>query len=883
MKRFLFLLAALFSASGLLADEENLGLFQFYPQRGVAPEVSAPAGADGQVVVDGDRFITAGTGKEIRFWGLNTCFVMNFPEKADAARYAQRIAGFGFNAVRLHHMDRRDIWGKNYPKDLTTIDPEMLDRLDWFIYQLKLNGIYVNINLHVSREFGPANGFLPEDQGTRYDKGLDNYEPRMIELQKKYAHDLLTHVNPYTKMAYTDDPCVAMIEINNENSILTQYRDGALDSLGTDYELTLQKLWNEWLAKKYGTTEKLRAAWACEVIPVSENLIGPDQKWVLEVSSGAKASVEVQDETHRLTVEKLGTVAWQPQYNVRSFEVQEGIPYTIRFQARRVSPSEGQGGKTVSPAQVSSSVMQSHDPWSNLGFRKEFTLTSEWQDFEFRFIPTASDEAARFGFSRFPEGVYEIRNVSIHSGGEIGIKPAERLEDGAVRIIYFRRETERNTEAARQDFQRFLVDLETKYWAEMRRYIVEDLHAKAPVTGTQLQYGARSAQAQLDYCDIHSYWNHPRFPGVRWDQKNWFVVNTALANSLGKKDGNLNLLASQRVLGKPYTVREYNHPYPNFYGAEGCPMIAAVGAFQNWSGVFNFAWSHSTDFKETTPPSFFDLKANSVKLVHTAACRNLFVRGDLASAPAEETLEYALTPAQEREFIAEKSHRWNFDVNPAGFSPTAPLEKRVGIRFRADGKEVAEPSDEETAQTATCAKDGVLQWNAETPDQGFFLADTPKTKVFTGFTQNRTFEFRNGPGLKIEFGPTLLNWATVSLTELEPNRLLLAATGLQKNQNCELGEYDPDAIQGVEVTEYPSLINKRISCCKKQGTGPVLCEGISARITLEVPKDAAVKCFALDANAEPAQEVKVKRVDETHAAIEISKEFKTLWYEVRFE
>ncbi len=130
MKRFLFLLAALFSASGLWADEKDLGLFPFYPTRGVAPEVSAPAGADGQVVVDGDRFITAGNGKEIRFWGLNTCFTMNRPEKAGAARYAQRIAGFGFNAVRLHHMDRREIWGKNYPKDLTTIDPEMLDRLD---------------------------------------------------------------------------------------------------------------------------------------------------------------------------------------------------------------------------------------------------------------------------------------------------------------------------------------------------------------------------------------------------------------------------------------------------------------------------------------------------------------------------------------------------------------------------------------------------------------------------------------------------------------------------------------------------------------------------------------------------------------------------------
>ena len=51
-------------------------------------------------------------------------------------------------------------------------------------------------------------------------------------------------------------------------------------------------------------------------------------------------------------------------------------------------------------------------------------------------------------------------------------------------------------------------------------------------------------------------------------------------------------LASQRVLGKPYTVSEYNHPFPNQYGAEGQPMLCAYGRLQGWDGVFQYTYNH---------------------------------------------------------------------------------------------------------------------------------------------------------------------------------------------------------------------------------------------------------------------------------------------------
>ena len=149
-------------------------------------------------------------------------------------------------------MDNHAIWG-NSP-DKLTLDPQKLAQLDYLIDQLKQHGIYVDINLHVSRSFGPKEGFSGQQQRPKYDKGLDNLEPRMIELQKKYARDLLTHVNPYTKTPYTREPAVAVVEINNENSLYTAWNQGWMDDLPEPYAGTYQQLWNDWLRHKYGGT-----------------------------------------------------------------------------------------------------------------------------------------------------------------------------------------------------------------------------------------------------------------------------------------------------------------------------------------------------------------------------------------------------------------------------------------------------------------------------------------------------------------------------------------------------------------------------------------------------------------------------------------------------
>jgi len=254
-------LVGLMGASG---RAEQPALFPFVisydaPQNvtNVSSWVKRPAGADGFVRAEGAHLVTdAGP---VRFFGTNLCFEACFPEREDAKRLATRLARFGINCVRMHHMDSRSIWGKS-PNKLT-IDPEQLARLDYLIYQLKQHGIYVNLNLHVSRTLGPAEGFPHLEGRPKYDKGLDNFEPRMIEAQQRYARDLLTHVNPHTGKPYTDEPAVAFVEISNEDALFTVWGRGQLESLPEPYATTFRRLWNAWLRDKYGTTEKLQRAW----------------------------------------------------------------------------------------------------------------------------------------------------------------------------------------------------------------------------------------------------------------------------------------------------------------------------------------------------------------------------------------------------------------------------------------------------------------------------------------------------------------------------------------------------------------------------------------------------------------------------------------------
>lgn len=191
-------------------------------------EKEKPAGKHGFLMVKSDKFVFE-DGTEAKFWG--TCFNSgaNFPPHEYSEKIAQRLAKFGVNMVRTHQLDAE--WStpnifqftKGKAKDNTLdFDPKSLDRLDYLIYCLKQRGIYIYLDQLTYRKFKPDDNVDAVDELGEAAKPYTNFDPKLIELQKKYSHDLWTHINPYTSLAYKEDPAIALMEITNENDLFTQ-------------------------------------------------------------------------------------------------------------------------------------------------------------------------------------------------------------------------------------------------------------------------------------------------------------------------------------------------------------------------------------------------------------------------------------------------------------------------------------------------------------------------------------------------------------------------------------------------------------------------------------------------------------------------------------
>lgn len=235
--------------------------------------LDAPAGKHGFVSTGEDGHFTFGSGdRRARFWGVSiTQEHIDIPKhRIDEA--VDALARAGCNMVRFHSLDnraglqygflRRTIIDEAPPHDRDTqhFDPEYRDRLDYWIARLKERGIYSFLVLRGFRHYLDEDGVPAADKLPRAARPMALFNPRLLELQKQYARDLLfTRVNPYTGLPYGKDPAVALIELFNEDSLFS--RPQLWHSMPEPYQSEFQKLWTDYLRRSYGTTEKLREAW----------------------------------------------------------------------------------------------------------------------------------------------------------------------------------------------------------------------------------------------------------------------------------------------------------------------------------------------------------------------------------------------------------------------------------------------------------------------------------------------------------------------------------------------------------------------------------------------------------------------------------------------
>ena len=801
--------------------------------------LTTPAGSNGFVQVKDGHFFTGQ--QRLRFWGMNVCFGANFPTHEEADKVAPHLAKLGCNAIRFHHMDMQDapngIWQTNEDGS-RELSAEQVDRLDYFLARLHENGIYANINLHVSRTLTEPEGYPQLKNGQWWagaNKWVTYYDPDIQSELKQYCRDLLDHTNPYRKLKRTEDPGIALIEMLNENFFSVK-GTALLKHLPDRFVESYRVKWNQWLQTKYADHESLASAWKPGSTNSQPKPVFTPAAWEKELGKWAfNAEIPHSFKSAEFD-EAISAIRIEPreafdqhhrgQLNIQQLPLVKGESYELSFWVR--SDQDREFTFEISSTQGG--------PWRDVGVYEVAKSTPQWVRVKHTFTAketvTEAFLAISFGTSDVPLGLADVR-LGVSASG--AIPAGQRLEIGDIGVP-----DSTFPKAALEDQQTFLVDTERAWIVELRDYLKNDLGVKVPITASQENYHAPGVLADtVDFIDLHNYWHHPTFPaGKNFNPIDYRTGNMPIEAQPLHIDWparSLIMRTGWRYHDMPFTLSEWNHPEPGDVNTGAVMMAATVGALQDWDGVFFFDYDSDGGrwFKDHFE-GFFDFNSQPAKLAVFSVASNIFLRGDLS----------ALSKRLSGTFDDRNDGRLSF-------------EYQLGI-----------DADAEVAQTAVVPEqllfktpDQSAVWDATDQSKSYLQLNTPKSQGVWGLIANQKF---NVGLIEADVGSIDRDYGTLVLTALDDQaianskQLLLLASSGAENTNMK---WNAD----------------RTSVGNQWGTAPTRVNLVSAKIKLALGSKFEV--HALDGTGKRISQVAAEHED-GKLTFEVGSPHATLWYEL---
>ena len=386
----------------------------------------------------------------------------------------------------------------------------------------------------------------------------------------------------------------------------------------------------------------------------------------------------------------------------------------------------------------------------------------------------------------------------------------------------------------------------------MSTYLRQTLGVKCPLIATADHshsgsgYGLEQDAQQLDIMDGHTYWQHP---GDRL-YHHAPMVNDPFNSTVAE-------LSRTAMAGKPYTVSEVNHPFPNQFACEGIPILAAYGGFLDWDGILWYT------FEPKRRPGWnpvlnepFDMSHDPVKMTQMAAGALMFLRGDLERAKETVARSYTWEEVADSKLLA--------GANRPYFTPGFPMSVPLlhGSRIASlDGKPTA-PAKANLAgpyQSDT----GQLVWSIISNETGLVTIDSPRSQGLVGYVK------ANGKSVSNLSADVSNDFCAIVLNSLdgrpisETSRLLLTT--------------------GSRVENTGLVWNAGKSRTADGGRSPTLIEPVTGTITLrDLAGPKRVFAKALDGSGHPIGDPIIAKHTGTKWEIAVGA-IVTPWYEVTVE
>ena len=190
--------------------------------------------------------------------------------KAKVDRFVEISRNQGYNLFRIFDIDLMSLHRS------LDVSPELLDKVDYLIARMGQEGVYLHLTLlgyGLFQEVHPPMKYNPAVQSRECDWKARMYlgDPELRRIWLYAAETLMNHVNPYTGLAWKDDPAIACVEPYNEQE------SGFLARFISSEEIkeAMNRRFGEWLEAKYETPEALATAWGGAAITSFDQVTTP--------------------------------------------------------------------------------------------------------------------------------------------------------------------------------------------------------------------------------------------------------------------------------------------------------------------------------------------------------------------------------------------------------------------------------------------------------------------------------------------------------------------------------------------------------------------------------------------------------------------------------